>query len=179
MIKRELELALQKAGILAREREFIVFGSQAILGLMDSPPKACLGSMEVDLYPKTNYQAVLLINAKLGRRSSFSKQHGYFVDCVTPDLATLPDGWTERLVPFQTENTGGITGWCLEIHDLAISKLAASREKDLKYIRVLLRHKLVNPAVIENRLQDLPVNETERARLQTCFRQLLPHPRRK
>ncbi|HZV35317.1 MAG TPA: hypothetical protein VFB72_12150 [Verrucomicrobiae bacterium] len=98
MNRSELEKALSLAGKIAREREFFVFGSQAILGLLKNPPKSCLVSLELDIYPKHNYQAVKLITAKLGPRSRFSETHGFTVDCVSPDLATFPDGWTDRLM---------------------------------------------------------------------------------
>ena len=35
------------------------------------------------------------------------------------------------------------TGWCVEVHDLAISKYAANREKDREFVRALVRHALV------------------------------------
>jgi hypothetical protein len=31
-------------------------------------------------------------------------------------------------------NTGGAVGWCLEAHDLAVSKLIAGRAKDLEFV---------------------------------------------
>ena len=40
----------------------------------------------------------------------------------------LPSGWRDRLVPLRNPNTRGATGWCLEVHDLAIAKVAG-REK--------------------------------------------------
>jgi len=39
-------------------------------------------------------------------------------------------------------NTGGATGWCLEVHDLAVSKLVARRERDLDLVRDLVRSRL-------------------------------------
>lgn len=39
-------------------------------------------------------------------------------------------------------NTGGTEGLCLEVHDLAISKYVAGREKDLAFTAVLARHGL-------------------------------------
>jgi hypothetical protein len=158
MKKAELELALNAAGRVARDSEFIVFGSQSILGTVAKPPKTCLMSQEVDLYPRTYPQAVPLIVTELGRRSPFARKNGFFVDCVTPELAAFPDGWTERLIPFRTKRTGGVTGWCIELHDVSASKLVAGREKDLEYIRALLAAKLINPLVLENRVATLPVN---------------------
>ena len=48
-------------------------------------------------------------------------------------------------LPLANDNTGGPTGWCLEVHDLAVSKLVAGREKDLDFLRVLVRERVVNP----------------------------------
>lgn len=58
-------------------------------------------------------------------------------------MAVLPSGWRERLIPVRNENTGGGTGLCLEIHDLAVSKLIAGREKNYDFVGGLLRHHLV------------------------------------
>lgn len=158
MKKSQLELALRAAGRVARDRDFIIFGSQSILGTVTRPPKACLASQELDLYPRNHPQALPMIVSALGRRSSFSRENGFFVDCVSPDLAAFPEGWTERLTPFRTRRTGGVTGWCVELHDVAASKLAAAREKDLNYVRALLGAKLLRPLVLENRITTLPIN---------------------
>ena len=61
---------------------------------------------------------------------------------VDETTAPLPEGWRARLVPVCNENTRGATGWCLEVHDLAVSKLAAGREKDVEYLAALFRHAL-------------------------------------
>ena len=45
---------------------------------------------------------------------------------------TLPAGWANRLVPVSNENTAGAIGWCLDVHDLALSKLVAGRDRDLE-----------------------------------------------
>ena len=65
----------------------------------------------------------------------------------------LPSGWDQRLMPLSNENTDGAIGWCLEPHDLAISKLAARREKDLAYVAALLRFKMVKPARLKELIQ--------------------------
>lgn len=158
MKKSQLELALNAAGEIARDTDFIIFGSQSILGTVSRPPKSCLVSMELDLYPRHHPQAMGLIIARLGARSPFSRRNGFFVDCVSPDLAAFPEGWTERLIPFRTKRTGGVTGWCAELHDVAASKLAAAREKDLNYVRALLAAKLIKPSVLEERIVTLPIN---------------------
>lgn len=61
-----------------------------------------------------------------------------------PNTATLAGGWADRLVPLHNENTRGITGWCLAPIDIAFSKLAAGRDKDIRFIRTMLQHALVD-----------------------------------
>lgn len=46
---------------------------------------------------------------------------------------------------------------CLEAHDLVVSKLVAGREKDLDFARALIRAHLVNPEVLLQRAELLPV----------------------
>ena len=55
-------------------------------------------------------------------------------------------------MPIRNENTGGATGWCLDVHDLAVSKLAAGRDKDLAFVRVLVQHGMADVDVIQERL---------------------------
>ena len=52
---------------------------------------------------------------------------------------TLPAGWANRLVPVSNENTAGAIGWCLDVHDLALSKLVAGRDRDLELAVVRAR----------------------------------------
>lgn len=53
-------------------------------------------------------------------------------------------GWEHRLVEFRVNDPSGTIGLCLEMHDLAFSKLAAGREKDIEFVRELLKYRLVN-----------------------------------
>jgi hypothetical protein len=45
-----------------------------------------------------------------------------------------------------------VRGWCLEVHDLAVAKLAAGREKDLDFVEALVRHGMIVHGVMEARL---------------------------
>ncbi len=56
-------------------------------------------------------------------------------------------------MPIRNENTRGATGWCLEIHDLAISKLVAACEKNLDYLKVLLTLPHISQNVLLERLR--------------------------
>jgi hypothetical protein len=93
---------------------------------------------------------------------------------VDDTTATLPAGWSDRLVPLANANTGGATGWCLEVHDLAVSKLVAGRDKDLDFVRVLVRERMVDPTVLRERVTMLSdpggVEDLARSRLSQVLR---------
>ena len=67
--KRELKLALQSAGRIARDQEFFLIGSQAIHAYCGRPPAEVTLSQECDLYPKNRPETANLLDAKLGRGS--------------------------------------------------------------------------------------------------------------
>ena len=64
----------------------------------------------------------------------------------------LPEGWQERLIVISNPNTLSVRGWCLEVHDLAIAKLVAGREKDLDFVEGLQRHDMGRVEVLLERL---------------------------
>src|SRR5213080_1173981 len=122
MNRSDLEHILRPAKGVTGETEVIVIGSQAILGRVPDAPRALRPSMEADLYPRYHPELSELIEGSLGELSPFHQTFGYRADGVSPTTATLPKGWEQRLTPLSNENTGGATGWCLDPHDLAISK---------------------------------------------------------
>ena len=173
MTKAEFEHLLRTAGEVARERDFFLIGSQALRGVCSAIPRDFPRTFEADLYPRCIPQSWVILRKVLGKASAFFRKHGYYLDCTDPGLSTLPDGWTERLIPFRTPRTGGVTAWCLEPHDLFVSKLAANREKDRAFLRAMLRHKLAKISVVRNRLEDLPISSSRREELGVLAEQLL------
>ncbi len=169
MRKREVKLALECAGRIARDNEFYLIGSQAIHAYCGRPPPEVLLSQECDLYPKNRPGAAELLEAKLGRSSRFARRHGFYVDVVTPELADLPTGWERRL---QTLRAGPVTAFCLEIHDLLVSKLAAGRLKDLEFAGALFRLGLANLGKTRVRMRHFP-NERERSKLRSRLQVVL------
>jgi len=117
-----------------------VIGSQSVLGQFPDAPVSLLASMEADLYPVNRPELADLVDGSIGEGSFFHEQYGYYAQGVSETTATLPAGWKKRLVRIRNDNTGGVEGMCLEVHDLAISKYAAGREKDLAFTRELARH---------------------------------------
>jgi hypothetical protein len=150
MNRFEVEHLLRAAKASTGELDFIIIGSQSVLGKHPDAPRELRQSMELDLYARSKPDELRIeIERNLGELSRFSETFGYFADGVSPDTAFLPEGWESRLTPVCNENTGGATGWCIDPADLAIAKLYANRPKDISFIRAMLKHHLIRPSQIE------------------------------
>jgi hypothetical protein len=161
MNRAALEHILRAAAAIADERELVVIGSQAVLGQFPVAPEALLVSIEADVYPRHAPEKSDLIDGAIGELSAFHQTFGYYAHGVDETTAILPAGWTERLVPIQNENTGGAIGWCLEVHDLAVSKLVAGRPRDQEFITVLLREHMIDAEVLRQRIGTLAVPDLQ------------------
>jgi hypothetical protein len=158
MNAEQLRHILRAAAKVTGESEFIVIGSQAILGSHPDAPRSLRKSVEGDTYPKNHPEKAIEVDGAIGELSPFHHEFGYYAHGVAPETATLPEGWEQRLVEFHVNDSTGTIGWCLEKHDLAFSKLAAGRAKDIAFIRELLKHRLINRGKLE-RLIDSEENE--------------------
>lgn len=140
----------------------MIIGSQAVLAQFPRAPARLLASMEADLYPRNQPELADLVDGSIGEGSVFHERFGYYAQGVTAQTTTLPDGWESRLISVKNPNTGGVEGLCLEVHDLAISKYVAGREKDLEVTRELARHRMTDPAVLRERLARTRLAATRR-----------------
>lgn len=163
MNRAQLEHILRASSAITLETEFIVIGSQSVLGACPEAPAELRRSMDLDLYPRDDPAASAVIDGAIGEGSMFHQTFGYYAHGVGPETAVLPDGWEERLIPVCNENSGGATGWCLDPADLALSKLAAGRENDLSFVAALVEHRLADRQVIRKRLDsvDLPAGRRQ------------------
>lgn len=167
MRRSDLEHVIRASGEIAGDSEIVIIGSQAILGQFPDAPVSLLVSMETDLYPRNKPQLADKIDGAIGEGSLFHEQHGYYAQGLGPDTAMLPRGWERRLIGINNENTDGITGLCLEVHDLAISKLIAARPKDLEFVRELVLHDMVEETTLIERLAQTQLKNVERQRIQS------------
>ncbi len=158
MNRAALEHIVRASAAVSDEREIVIIGSHAVLGQFPDAPTALLMSMDADVYPRHAPDKSALIDGAIGELSAFHEAFGYYAHGIDDTTATLPTGWGDRLVPIQNENTGGAIGWCLEVHDLALSKLVAGRDKDLDFVHVLVREHMAVPSVLNERLKTLPVS---------------------
>ena len=161
MNRPQLEHLIRAAAGNADTTDLIVIGSQSILGTYPDAPDELLVSNEADIFPRDRPADSILIDGGIGERSIFHETFGYYAHGVDETTATLPEGWRGRLVPICNANTRGATGWCLEVHDLAVSKLVAGREKDLAFIAALFRHALAQPGLVRERLAATPLPSPE------------------
>ncbi len=102
------------------------------------------------------------IEGAAGEFSAFAQVHGFSIDGVDLQTSALPDGWRDRLVKVQNENTAApsgepqFIGWCLDKEDLCVAKLCALREKDQNFVDALITAGLVDSQVIAARLATVP-----------------------
>jgi Nucleotidyltransferase of unknown function (DUF6036) len=166
--REQLEHLIRAAGGVLGEDTVIVLGSQAILAsFADGLPTPAVISLEADFLPLDDPDETKAdrIAGDLGEGSPFQEQYGIYADGVGEQTARFPAGWRERLVPLKNENTNGVTGLCIEPHDLVISKLLADRPKDLHYCRALLDAGYVKATTLRQRIPYTDATETERSRI--------------
>jgi hypothetical protein len=84
----------------------------------------------------------------------------------------LPHRWQDRTYKLQNANTRDFIGWCLEGHDLAASKLAAFRDKDRDFVRVLLVEGLIDADVLLERVELMDLVPELRERMVLWIRAL-------
>jgi hypothetical protein len=169
MKRAQLEHIIRAACTIADDDELVIIGSQSILGQFPDAPEELLVSLEADVYPRHHPERADLIEGSIGELSMFHETFGYYADGIDVHIATLPDGWEERLVPIRGPGTAGNTGWALEIHDLLISKYVANREKDRSYTRTALRYGLADVETLRTRLAATAITDDMRARIAACI----------
>ena len=130
MTRTELEHLLRTEAEKTGERAFVVGKTAALLAQVPSPPSEL--ALEVEIVP--------------GSPAS-----------VTLD-AMLPTGWQTRLVPIHNAHTGGATGYCVDIHDMAASMYASGSDTAHRFCADLVRFGLVDHPTLEARVNELPID---------------------
>jgi hypothetical protein len=130
--------------------EFVVIGSQAILAVFEDAPRSLRRSIELDLYPAKAPERSEEIDGSIGELSLFHSTHGIYAHGVAPETACLLPDWLTRC---HTTSVPGPRGKVMvrapDPHDLAFSKLAAGRTKDIAYVTELLRCSLIRMGRLE------------------------------
>lgn len=165
MLWKHLEHILGAAANVTGENEFVVIGSQAILGSHPDAPSQLLRSMEADLYPASAPELADEIDGALGDGSRFHRSFGYYAHGVGPETAVAPADWQHRLIRVQVAARPGSqrrpVALFLEPHDLVLAKCVAGRERDWEFARDALQAELVTRHELVRRTTMLPI-ETSR-----------------
>jgi hypothetical protein len=153
LTREQFEHAIRATGAILDRREVLVIGSQAVHGTVARSPPEAERSIEVYIaVPRGEHGRLAdVIDGAIGERSVFQETFGYYAQGVTERTATLPPGWREPLVPYETPGTNGVRALCLELHDLWLSKAVAGREKDREFCRSLASRGLVSPSTLRER----------------------------
>jgi hypothetical protein len=170
MNRAALEHLIRAAAEITDEYEFVIVGSQSILGPIPNPPPELTMSMEADMYPLNAEEKADAIDGALGEGSRFHETHGYYAQGVDSRTACLPQGWKERLERVQSRATNGRVGYCLSAIDLFMAKTAANREKDREFNMALLRYGYVSLQAAIDMVAFMPVDDTQKKAMRARIR---------
>lgn len=170
MTRNELEHIIRASADVTNEYEFIIVGSQSILGSYPHPEAVLTMSAEADIYPLNAPELAEKIEGALGEGSQFHETYGYYAQGVGPDTALLPSGWLQRVHRVQNAATNDRVGYCLDVLDLFMSKAAAAREKDRDFCMALLEYGYVKPAQALALVVSMPLDEDHKRRLRATIR---------
>lgn len=172
MTRAQLEHIIRASGAITGATEIVIIGSQAVHAQFPDAPLPLSESIEADVFTFRDPADAEVIDGSIGEESPFHRTFGYYAHGVGPTTACLPAGWQDRLVRIQGPNTSGVAGLCLDVHDLAVSKLIAGREKDLRFVSASLRFNLVDKETLRTRLGMTDVDDARRTVAETRLEHL-------
>ncbi len=180
MREEQFEHVVAAAAAVTGEEELVVVGSQAILGSVDDPPESMLVSLEADIYPLHDPASSELIDGAMGDGSQFHLAFGYYAHGVGPETAKAPSGWQDRLVrreiPPRVASTRTTIAWCLEVHDLVLSKCVRGDKRDWDYAAAALKAGIVHFDTLLARIPQLPVDSELRDHIDGMLRSVVAAP---
>ena len=135
MYRSQLQHVILEIGRRFDLYDFHIVGSAAILAVLPDPPEGALtATRDVDVIPPNDDERLGdRISFVLGEASEFDLEYGYYAQGVTSRTPIYaPASWKDRAVPIRVEQ---YTGWCMEAHDLVLSKVGAGCEKDFDFAK--------------------------------------------
>jgi hypothetical protein len=84
MTRDELEHIIRASGEITGEYEFMIVGSQSMLGSVPNPEAVFMVSMEADIYPFRAPELADEIDGAIGEGSQFHERFGYYAQGVGP-----------------------------------------------------------------------------------------------
>ena len=137
--------------MLCGHTDFVVIGSLSILGLERSfdIPDAMTLSNDIDCYTQADPGRIFDLVEAFGENSLYHQRSGFFLDAVSPDLPSLPDGWRDRLIKVERD---ALRAWFLEPNDAALSKYARGEPRDRRWIKAGILAGVVSMPIVRARI---------------------------
>ena len=170
MNREQLVHIIRASGDITDQYEFVIIGSQSILGAVPQPEAIFTVSLEADIYPVQAPELADQIEGAIGEGSAFHESFGYYAQGVGPETACLPADWMQRVHRIQNQNTRDRIGYCLDVCDLFLAKAAAGREKDREFCIGLLRYGYVEVEAALALVKSMPLGESARRALRATVR---------
>ena len=170
MKRSDLEHLIRASSAITNEYEFVVIGSQAILGSDPNPPQELTVSAEADIYPLHRPELNEKIEGAIGEFSEFHASFGFYAQGVDPTTASLPQGWEQRLVRIPDSARDAGVGYCLSVVDIFLSKAVARRPKDRTFCIALLRHNYLTVEQAVEMAKQMPEQVNQRQLIATIRR---------
>jgi len=170
MTREELEHIIRASGTITDQYEFVIVGSQSILGSIPRPEDVFTVSMEADIYPLQAPELADKIDGAIGEGSQFHETYGYYAQGVGPETACLPMTWMQRVHRIQSTNTHDRIGYCLDVLDLFLAKAAAGREKDREFCMALLEYGYVTLGAALALVESMPLDDRRQRALRATIR---------
>lgn len=158
MTREQLEHIIRACAEVTGQDDFVILGSQAILGHDPNPPEEFTVSMEADVYPMEAPHLADLIDGAIGEFSDFHNAYGYYAEGIDPVVAKLPSDWKTRVNKIQNENTNGYAGYCIDVLDLFLAKAVAGRDKDRDFCKALLKYGYVDVDTAVSKVPLIPLD---------------------
>lgn len=163
---------LSRAKQLCGHAEYVIVGSVSVLGMSEvtALPADMTMSIDADCYTRLDPGRVFDLQGPLGEGSAYHRAHGIYLDPVSPRLPTLPEGWESRLIRLER---GGVIAAFLEPNDAAVSKLARSEPRDLRWVRAGINADLVSLPVLRLRSRGTSyLDDAEKQRVEVALKSL-------
>jgi Nucleotidyltransferase of unknown function (DUF6036) len=164
MTLEQLKNLLSAAAEVTGQQAFYIIGSSAVLVALErSKERHLTWSNEVDLIglagdPGTADE----ISVAIGELSPFHETHDVYAEGCTFSTPTYaPQGWQQRAIQVPYSDIG-VTAHFMELHDLALSKYGAGRDKDLSFCTALAHTGYLDRTVLAERLKMVDCDEPHR-----------------
>jgi hypothetical protein len=165
----DLERTVRAIATEFKSDTVFIIGSQAILAEWPEAPPTMTASPKIDAFPANaklwetqekakhpgeDPEASEHINALFGEGSQFHRTHGFYIDGVDENTATLPaDRQTRAIMRPVAVGDRLVTAIAPCPEDIIVSKLARLDDKDKKFILAFHAVRPLDPDVIESRIR--------------------------